>query len=135
MDYRAAVAAIRSERDREIERVRAEAARRLEDARVERDAEIHRLAAAGMTRGQIAAAVGYSAGQVLRIASGKREDTTFGGSSTGVGAAAGFGLSRPARCAVPRDFCHRDPWRERRLCSHRKAGPAVVAHPDPMAPR
>ena len=74
MDYRAAVAAIRSERDREIERVRVEAARRLEDARVERDAEIHRLAAAGMTRGQIAAAVGYSPAQVFEIASGRREE-------------------------------------------------------------
>lgn len=57
-----------------LARVRAEAARAIDQARVERDLEMRRLAEQGLTHADIAAAVGYSCPQVNEILQGKREE-------------------------------------------------------------
>lgn len=58
MDYRSTVAEIRATRDRELERIRAQAADDLARAAAARDAEIRRLASEGLSARAIAPSVG-----------------------------------------------------------------------------
>ena len=74
MNYRQRIAEIRSQRERDIEEVRATARRRLADAAAERDDEIRRLDAAGLSTSAIAARIGYSRAQVYELLADKRSE-------------------------------------------------------------
>jgi hypothetical protein len=69
MDYRGTLAAIRSDRERKIERATVEARRKVAQAVADRDSEIRRLRADDPTRSYaaIASAVGCSAGTVQEV--------------------------------------------------------------------